>query len=286
MNDYLKFPDISPIMFSFGPISLHWYGFMYLLSFLFALWFANHNALKANYNLTKNEIENILYIGFIGVIIGGRIGYVLFYNLSTFLNDKLYLFKIWNGGMSFHGGLIGVICAILYYSSNKNKNFFMISDFIAPLIPFGICMGRIGNFINGELWGRVALNIQWAFLFPNSRNQDIQLALQDYSLIPILNKYNVLPRHPSQLYEMFLEGIILLFILFFFIRKPRPTGSTSGLFLFSYGFFRFIVEFFREPDIQLGLFNGISMGQILSIPMIVIGIAIIIWSYKQNHIYK
>ena len=143
-------------------------------------------------------------------------------------------------------------------------------------------MGRIGNFINGELWGRVTLDTPWAFLFPHSRSEDIQLAAQDPSLLPILEQYGVLPRHPSQLYEMFLEGIVLFLILNLFVRKPRPMGSVSGLFLIGYGAFRIIVEFFRQPDAQLGLFGGISMGQILSIPMIIIGILMIVWAYKYG----
>ncbi|MGP1932199.1 MAG: prolipoprotein diacylglyceryl transferase, partial [Arsenophonus sp. ET-DL12-MAG3] len=163
-----------------------------------------------------------------------------------------------------------------FYSRKTNRYFFQLSDFIAPLIPFGLGMGRIGNFINGELWGRVTLNTPWAMLFPGSKVEDINLAIQDLSLLPILDQYGILPRHPSQLYEMFLEGVILFIILNLFILKPRSIGSTSGLFLICYGIFRIFVEFFRQPDIQLGLFYGMSMGQILSIPMIIIGIFIMI----------
>lgn len=184
--------------------------------------------------------------------------------------------------MSFHGGLIGVICAMMWFAHRTRRRFLQVSDFVAPLIPFGLGMGRIGNFINGELWGRVTLDTPWAFLFPNSRSEDIQLAAQDPSLIPILEQYGVLPRHPSQLYEMFLEGVVLFLILNLFVRKPRPMGSVSGLFLIGYGAFRIIVEFFRQPDAQLGLFSGISMGQILSIPMIIIGVLMIIWAYKYG----
>ncbi|CAL1329291.1 prolipoprotein diacylglyceryl transferase [Candidatus Providencia siddallii] len=282
-NKYLEFPNISPIIFSIGPISIYWYGLMYLFALLFALWLANRRSEK--YGFKKNEIENIIYLGFIGIFIGGRIGYVLFYNIQDFLNDKFYIFKVWNGGMSFHGGLIGAILSIMWYSYYKNKHFLYISDFIVPLVPFGLGIGRIGNFINGELYGRFTLNTPWAILFPNSIIKDIELAIKDNSLFKVIDQYGVLPRHPSQLYEMFLEGILLFFILNLFILKQRPTGSVSALFLFSYAFFRFIVEFFREPDIQLGLFNGISMGQILSIPMIIIGIIMFILSYK-NILYK
>ncbi|MBG3013224.1 prolipoprotein diacylglyceryl transferase [Proteus faecis] len=280
---YLKFPEIDPVMFSIGPVSLHWYGMMYLVGFVFALWLANRRAAKPNSGWNKNEVETLLYVGFVGVFIGGRLGYVLFYNLPVFLNDPLYLFKVWDGGMSFHGGLIGVICAMIWFAKRTKRKFFQVADFVAPLIPFGLGLGRIGNFINGELWGRVTLDTPWAFLFPSSRSEDLQLVAQDpTTLLPIIQEYGVLPRHPSQLYEMLLEGVVLFIILNIFVRKSRPVGSVSGLFLIGYGAFRIIVEFFRQPDAQLGLFGGISMGQILSIPMILLGIIFMVWAYRQD----
>ncbi|MGP1947040.1 MAG: prolipoprotein diacylglyceryl transferase [Arsenophonus sp. NC-PG7-MAG3] len=285
-SSYIVFPNIDPVIFSIGPITLHWYGLMYLVGFIFALWLAKRRASKANSGWMKNEVENLLYIGFLGVFIGGRLGYLLFYNLPAFLNNPLYLFKVWAGGMSFHGGLIGVICAMWFYACRVRCHFFHVADFVAPLIPFGLGMGRIGNFINGELWGRVTLDTPWAMLFPGSRGEDVQVISQDPSLLPILEQFGVLPRHPSQLYEMFFEGFILFIILNLFIRKPRQIGSVSGLFLISYGVFRILVEFFRQPDAQLGLFAGVSMGQILSIPMIIIGIFMMIWAYKRDSHYK
>lgn len=280
---YLKFPEIDPVMFSIGPVSLHWYGMMYLVGFVFALWLANRRAAKPNSGWNKNEVETLLYVGFVGVFIGGRLGYVLFYNLPVFLNDPLYLFKVWDGGMSFHGGLIGVICAMIWFAKRTKRKFFQVADFVAPLIPFGLGLGRIGNFINGELWGRVTLDTPWAFLFPSSRSEDLQLVAQDpTTLLPIIQEYGVLPRHPSQLYEMLLEGVVLFIILNIFVRKSRPVGSVSGLFLIGYGVFRIIVEFFRQPDAQLGLFGGVSMGQILSIPMILLGIIFMVWAYRQD----
>ncbi|BGI50994.1 MAG: prolipoprotein diacylglyceryl transferase [Arsenophonus endosymbiont of Ceratovacuna japonica] len=280
-NNYIVFPNINPILLSLGPLNIHWYGLMYLMGFIFALWLGKRRANKVNSDWTKDEVENLLYISFFGVFIGGRLGYVIFYNLSELINNPLYLFKIWNGGMSFHGGLIGVLCVIWWYSNNKNRNFLQVTDFVSPLIPFGLGMGRIGNFINGELWGRLTLNTKWAMLFPGSRDNDVQIVSQNYSLLPVLKHYGVLPRHPSQIYEMFFEGIILFIILNLFICKSRPIGSVSGLFLISYGIFRIFVEFFRQPDVHLGLFYGISMGQILSIPMIIIGIIIMIYAYKK-----
>lgn len=280
---YLKFPEIDPVMFSIGPVSLHWYGMMYLVGFVFALWLANRRAAKPNSGWNKNEVETLLYVGFVGVFIGGRLGYVLFYNLPVFLNDPLYLFKVWDGGMSFHGGLIGVICAMIWFAKRTKRKFFQVADFVAPLIPFGLGLGRIGNFINGELWGRVTLDTPWAILFPSSRSEDLQLVAQDpTTLLPIIQEYGVLPRHPSQLYEMLLEGVVLFIILNIFVRKSRPVGSVSGLFLIGYGAFRIIVEFFRQPDAQLGLFGGVSMGQILSVPMILLGIIFMVWAYRQD----
>ncbi|WP_348666570.1 prolipoprotein diacylglyceryl transferase [Arsenophonus symbiont of Ornithomya chloropus] len=273
--------DLDPVIFSIGPIKFYWYGMMYVIGFFFAMWLAKRMTNKVNSTWKKTEVENLLYLSFFGVVIGGRVGYVLFYNFSLFLSNPLYLFKVWHGGMSFHGGLIGVICVMFWYAYKTKRNFFSVADFVAPLIPFGLGIGRMGNFINGELWGRVTLNTPWAMLFPKSHDYDIQIVHQDSSLLPIFEKYGgLLPRHPSQLYEMFLEGMILFLILNVFIYKLRPQGSVSGLFLISYGIFRTFVEFFREPDFQLGLFFGMSMGQILSFPMIVFGIFLMKWSYK------
>ncbi len=208
---------------------------------------------------------------------------MLFYNLPLFLVNPLYLFKVWDGGMSFHGGLIGVILVMLIFARRTKRHFFQVADFIASLIPFGLGAGRLGNFINGELWGRVDPNFRFAMLFPGSRSEDIALAANNPQYQALLNTYGVLPRHPSQLYELFLEGIVLFIILNLFIRKPRPMGSVSGLFLIGYGCFRFIVEFFRQPDAQLGLLTGgLSMGQILSLPMIIAGVIMMIWAYRRR----
>lgn len=284
-NNYLAFPEFDPIIFSIGPVSLHWYGLMYLVGFVFAMWLAVRRASKLDSGWTKDEVENLLYASFLGVFVGGRVGYMVFYNLPLFLDNPSYLFKVWDGGMSFHGGLMGVILVMAWFAHRTQRTFFQVSDFIAPLIPFGLGGGRLGNFINGELWGRVTTDTPWAMLFPGSRNEDIAIATAtvDATLLPLLNQYGVLPRHPSQLYELLLEGVVLFIILNLFIRKPRPMGAVSGLFLLSYGTFRIIVETFRQPDAQLGLFNGmISMGQILSIPMVVAGIMMMVWAYRRR----
>lgn len=259
-QNYLQFPTIDPVAISIGPLDIRWYGLMYLFGFLFANWLANRRAAQTNNLWSKEQVSDLLFAGFVGVVVGGRVGYVIFYNFDYFIQDPLYLFKVWTGGMSFHGGLIGVISAMLWYARKNQRRFFAVADFIAPLVPFGLGLGRLGNFMNGELWGRVT-DVPWAMIFPGAGN---------------------VPRHPSQLYEFVLEGVVLFFILNWFIRKPRPLGSVSGLFLVGYGSFRFIIEYFREPDVQLGLFADIiSMGQILSLPMIIPGILLLIWAYKR-----
>ncbi|MGF1710461.1 prolipoprotein diacylglyceryl transferase [Vibrio kagoshimensis] len=258
---FIEFPNIDPVLIELGPIAVRWYGLMYLVGFMFAMWLANRRADKPNSGWTREQVSDLLFAGFLGVVIGGRVGYVLFYNFDLFLQDPLYLFKVWTGGMSFHGGLLGVISAMFWYARKNGRPFFGVADFIAPLVPFGLGMGRLGNFMNSELWGRVT-DVPWGIVFPNG---------------------GPLPRHPSQLYEMALEGIVLFLILNWFIRKPRPLGSVSGLFLMGYGSFRFLVEYVREPDAHLGLFGDfISMGQILSLPMVILGALMVAWAYKSN----
>ncbi|UVK79050.1 MAG: phosphatidylglycerol--prolipoprotein diacylglyceryl transferase [Sodalis sp. Ffu] len=281
-TNYLAFPKFDPVIFTLGPISLHWYGMMYLAGFVFAMWLAMRRANMPGSDWTKKEVETLLYAGFLGIFFGGRIGYVLFYNLPIFFDNPLYLFKVSDGGMSFHGGLIGVIFVMLWCAHRTKRSFFQLTDFIAPIVPFGLGTGRLGNFINGELWGRVTTHLPWAILFPRSRDEDLTFLLDNPQWQSLFDRYGLLPRHPSQLYEMFLEGVVLFIILNLFIRKNRPIGSVSSLFLICYGFFRILVEFFRQPDAQLGLFSGnISMGQILSLPMILVGVIMMIWAYQR-----
>ena len=258
---FIEFPQIDPVLISLGTVSVRWYGLMYLFGFAFAVWLANRRADRPNSGWTREQVSDLLFAGFLGVVVGGRVGYVLFYHFDLFLEDPLYLFKVWTGGMSFHGGLLGVITAMAWYGYRNKRTFFGVVDFVAPLVPFGLGMGRLGNFMNDELWGRVT-DVPWAIMFPSG---------------------GYLPRHPSQLYEALLEGVVLFAILNVFIRKPRPAGAVSGLFLIGYGSFRFIVEYFREPDEHLGLFGDfISMGQILSTPMIFVGALMMLWAYKSN----
>ncbi|ENO3978860.1 prolipoprotein diacylglyceryl transferase [Aeromonas sp. s8] len=263
-DGYWVFSQIDPVAFSLGPLSVRWYGLMYLFGFAFAMWLAGRRADAPNSGWTRNEVSDLLFYGFLGVILGGRVGYVLFYNFDLFLADPTYLFKIWTGGMSFHGGLIGVITAMIWFAHKTKRHFFTVADFVAPLIPFGLGVGRIGNFLNGELWGRVT-DVPWAIIFPEAGPE---------------------PRHPSQLYQFALEGVVLFIILNLFWRKNPPRGAISGMFLLFYGLFRFLVEFVRQPDSQLGLyFQEISMGQILSTPMIVVGTLMIWVAYKRPQLF-
>lgn len=277
---------INPIAFAIGPVIFHWYGIMYGIGFGFVTWFllAHRRDYLSNKNFIWNdrEIGYFLFLNVFGVLIGGRVGYVVFYQWEFFTKHWLWVFNIWEGGMSFHGGLIGVIIAIAWFSYKKNQRFFQIADYVIPAVPFGLGLGRIGNFINGELWGKVVVNAPIAVFFPGSRHQDILVFLYYPQWKYFFDYYGLLPRHPSQLYEMFLEGIVLFFIMNKFSHSLRPVGSISGLFLLLYGIFRIIVEFFRQPDSNIGfIYNIITMGQILSFPMIVTGILIIYFAYHR-----
>ena len=253
------YPTIDPVALSLGPIQIHWYGLMYLLGFSGAWWLGRLRAER--FGWTTVEVEDLLFYGAIGVIVGGRLGYSLFYDLPALIDNPLNLFKIWQGGMSFHGGLLGVVIAFGFFARATGKSYFSISDFIVPMVPVGLFFGRIGNFINGELWGKVS-DVPWAMIFPNA---------------------GPLTRHPSQLYEAMLEGVLLFLILWIYSAKPKPPGAVSGLFLLGYGFFRFVVEFVRVPDQQYGylLLDLITMGQILSLPMIVIGLFITVRAFQS-----
>lgn len=270
----IAYPNIDPVAFSIGPLSLfgktigplsvHWYGIMYVLAFASAFIIGMWRAKKPFTALNTSQVEDLVFYGALGVVLGGRIGYLVFYNLDTLLADPISLFKVWEGGMSFHGGLIGVTLAMLLFARKTRLNFFDVTDFVAPLIPLGLGFGRIGNFIGGELWGR-ATDVPWGMVFPADQLQ--------------------LVRHPSQLYQAFFEGLVLTVIMLWFASKPRPRAAISALFLIGYGCQRFFVEFFREPDAHIGLVfqDWLSRGQLLSIPMILIGVAIFYGAYVKNY---
>lgn len=258
----LVHPDIDPVAFSIGPVVVRWYGLMYLIGFVSAWLLGRYRASRPGSGWTPQQVDDLIFHAALGVILGGRIGYILFYNFSAFVDNPLVLFRIWEGGMSFHGGVLGVLIAMGIYARSLRRGFFAVTDFLMPLIPPGLFFGRIGNFINGELWGRVS-DTPWAMVFPAA---------------------GPLPRHPSQIYEAVLEGIILFLLLWFYAAKPRPVMAVSGLALLLYGVFRGAVEFFREPDAHLGFiaFNWLTMGQLLSLPMILAGLAMLGWAYRQR----
>jgi phosphatidylglycerol:prolipoprotein diacylglycerol transferase len=260
-SSYIVFPQIDPVIFSLGPLSVRWYGLMYLIAFLMANMIANRAADKPNSGWTRDQVSDLMFFGFLGVVLGGRVGYVLFYQFGLFLDDPMYLFRIWEGGMSFHGGVLGVMTAMVYFAWRTHKNYLQLGDFVVMLLPLGLGAGRIGNFINAELWGRPT-DVPWAVLFPGA---------------------GPLPRHPSQLYEFVLEGLVLFVMLLWYRAKQPPAGNVAGMFLAGYGSFRFIVEFYREPDAHLGVLSlGMSMGQWLCLPMIIAGLGLISWGYLRR----
>jgi phosphatidylglycerol:prolipoprotein diacylglycerol transferase len=258
----LIYPDINPIALALGPFKIHWYGLLYLVGFALALGLGLYRAKRSEGAWTNNQVTDLIFYGAVGVILGGRFGYVIFYDFPHFLQDPLSLFKIWEGGMSFHGGLIGVILACLLFARHFKKNLFEVTDFIAPLVPLGLAAGRLGNFINGELWGRVT-DMPWGMLYPNA---------------------GPLPRHPSQIYEFLLEGILFFIIIWIYSSKPKPRMAVSGVFLIGYGSLRFFAECFREPDEQLGFiaFNWMTQGQRLCLPMIALGIVLLYLAYFKK----
>ncbi|MFA7060715.1 MAG: prolipoprotein diacylglyceryl transferase [Pedobacter sp.] len=246
----MRFPTIDPVFFSIGPLQFRWYGLMYVLAFIATYFILRSEIRRKQLPLTIDDVADLVFYGAMGVVFGGRLGYILFYNSGFYLANPLRIFAVWEGGMSFHGGFLGVIMAFLLYARKKRINFWTLIDMAALCAPVGLGLGRIGNFINGELYGRQTA-VPWGMIFPEGGD---------------------LPRHPSQLYEAFLEGLLLFLIVRFAARRSTATGVAGWTFVAGYGLFRFFVEFFRQPDAQLGAFLGfISMGQILSLPMFLLG---------------
>jgi phosphatidylglycerol:prolipoprotein diacylglycerol transferase len=260
----LVHPQFDPVALAIGPLAIHWYGLMYLIAFaqllLLGRWCIAHRPwLKWDAKM----LDDVLFYGVLGVIVGGRLGYVIFYKPDVYLADPLAVFKVWEGGMSFHGGFLGVLVAMALFARKYGLRWLAVTDFIAPLVPLGLAAGRLGNFINGELWGRAAdPTLPWAMVFPQAMDG--------------------VSRHPSQLYQMAGEGLALFVILWWYSAKPRPLGAASGVFLIGYGVFRFAAEFTREPDAFLGLLGlGLSMGQWLSLPMVGAGALMLRWAQRR-----
>lgn len=258
----MQHPEIDPVLFTIGGLSFYWYGLMYVIGFLGVFLLAAYRARLPGSPVLPASLSDLLFAGFLGVIIGGRLGYVLFYNFSSFMDDPLSIVKVWQGGMSFHGGLLGVLLAVLWFARRQRLPFLAVTDFIAPMVPIGLGAGRIGNFINAELWGRPS-DLPWAMVFP---------------------QVDALPRHPSQIYEFLLEGLLLFIVLWLFSSRPRRLGMVSGLFAVLYAVFRFSVEFVREPDRHIGYlaWDWLTMGQLLCLPLLVVGLLLIQQSRKRQ----
>lgn len=269
MHTMLMYPQIDPIALQLGPVAIHWYGLTYLAAFGMFLWLGTRRLrhppfkdLQGDAAWSRRDVEDLLFQGVLGVIIGGRLGYCLFYKPAYYLSHPLEVFAVWQGGMSFHGGLLGVIVALVWFAVMRKRSWLQVVDFVAPCVPLGLAAGRVGNFINGELWGRFSSpDLPWGMVFPQSGS--------------------MLPRHPSQIYQFGLEGLLLFILLWLYARKARQPGQVAAVFLMGYGVFRFVAEYFREPDAYLGILSlGMSMGQWLCVPMIVGGA--IMWGWAQQ----
>ena len=262
----LVHPQFNAVAVQLGPVAIHWYGLTYLAAFGLFLWLASLRVRQRQYAAAgwrRSDVEDLLFFGVLGVVLGGRLGYVLFYKPGYYADNLFEVLAVWKGGMAFHGGLLGVIAAMAVFAALRKRHFLEVTDLIAPCVPTGLAMGRVGNFINGELWGRFAdPSLPWAMVFPQSGS--------------------ALPRHPSQLYQIALEGVLLFVLLWLYARRPRRLGQVSGAFLVGYGVLRFVAEYFREPDGFLGLLAlNMSMGQWLCVPMVVAGVVMWVWASRR-----
>lgn len=254
-------PDFDPVAIAIGPLKIHWYGLTYLAGFAFAWYLARRRARRGLAPVSEQQVDDLIFWGALGVILGGRFGYALFYGFDRVLDEPLWLLRVWEGGMAFHGGLLGVIVALALYARRLRLAAGDLLDFVAPLVPLGLGFGRIGNFIGQELWGRPS-DLPWAMVFPKDPD--------------------ALARHPSQLYQAALEGLLLFLILYWYSSRPRPRWATGGLFLCAYAVFRFLVEFTRQPDQHIGFdaFGWMTRGQVLSLPMFVVGVGLLLLAYR------
>ena len=275
------FVDINPIAISLGPLQVHWYGIMYLFAFAAAWGLGQYRRAQGRLPVTRDQFSDLLFYGMLGTIVGGRVWYMLSYvSLDWIVRDPLALFRVWDGGMSFHGGLLGVVTACVLWSRRHALHFFDTIDFAAPLVPIGLGFGRLGNFINGELWGRHT-DLPWGMIFPNAL-EALGKTREQLHQMYLAGALNDEARHPSQLYELGFEGVVMFSVLWLYSRKPRPRYAVSGLFALLYGVFRFAVEFVRQPDAQLGYlaFGWLTMGQVQSLPLIVLGL-VLLWLSRR-----
>ncbi len=274
-------PEFSLFGATFQP-AVHWYGLMYLLGFS-AAWLLGRSRARAGRlpGVTEQAYSDLLFYCMLGVIFGARIGYILIYDLGSYIADPMQIFKIWQGGMSFHGGLAGVLVASLWWARKQRMHFFDIVDFVAPLVPPGLGLGRLGNFINGELWGKYT-EAGWGVIFPRAQADLYGLSAAQLERMHASGVLDGMARHPSQLYQFALEGVVLFCAVWWFSRKPRPRYAVAGLFALLYGCFRFLVEFVRLPDEQIGYlaFDWLTMGQVLSLPLVVLGVVLLYMSRK------
>ncbi len=256
-----NYPEIDPVAVSIGPLSIHWYALTYLVGIGLAWWACKYRVRRYGHDYSDEQVSDLIFYATIGILLGGRVGYMFFYGMGNLLKDPLSIFRLWDGGMSFHGGMLGVLLAMYVYARRFNRTFFQVTDFIAPLVPLGLGSGRIGNFINGELPGRIA-EVPWAVIYPGDH----------------------VGRHPSSLYQALLEGPVLLLLLWLFASRPRPTMAVSGVFCIGYGCLRTFSEFFREPDAHLRFvaFDFLTMGQLLSIPLVLFGATILVLAMRRK----
>lgn len=272
--------DIDPVAIHLGPLAIHWYGLTYLVAFALAYWLGTRRLRAGRLPVSEQAFSDLMFYGMIGVVAGGRIGYMLFYGYAKLIADPLSFFRVWEGGMSFHGGLIGVMLATLWWSRKHRLQVFDTLDFVAPLIPTGLLSVRLGNFVGGELWGRIS-DVPWAMIFPNALPHNYSIdVLREMQASGALDG---LARHPTQLYEAALEGAVMFLVLWWFSRRPRPRYAVSGLFALLYGVFRFAVEFLREPDAHIGFiaFDWLTMGMLLSVPLILVGMVLLLLSHRS-----